>query len=229
MDTPVAHGPAHHLGADATFEVGGVGVHVGELDVAEGPGPEGGHLVVQAGADAADLALGDPRPRPQGGHQVVDLAGGHPVHVGLHHHREQSPVDAPAPLEDGREERSPAQLGDLEIDIARLGGQQTVSAPVALVGAGVAALVEAGADHLGDLGLDEGLEHEFHALADDVDVAAGADRVEQAGHVRLGEGHWESPSALFGRKAEDLPVTPPQWWMVPASTPLGGTSTSPEL
>jgi len=43
--------------------------------------------------------------------------------------------------------------------------------------------------------------------------------------VRLGEGHRELPSALFGRKAEDLPVTPPQWWMVLASTPLGGAST----
>jgi hypothetical protein len=65
----------------------------------------------------------------------------------------------------------------------------------------------AGADHLGRLGLDQGLEHELHTLADDVDVAAGADRVEQAGHVRLGQGHREAPSALFGRKAEDLPVT----------------------
>ncbi len=32
---------------------------------------------------------------------------------------------------------------------------------------------------------------------DDVDIPAGADRVEQAGHVRLGEGHREPPSALL--------------------------------
>src|SRR5207302_9464376 len=75
-------------------------------------------------------------------------------------------------------------------------------------------------------GLDQGLEHQLDALADHVDVPAGADRVEQAGHVKLGEGHRETPSALFGRKAEDLPVAPPQWWMLPASTPLGGTSTT---
>ena len=47
------------------------------------------------------------------------------------------------------------------------------------------ALVALGADLGGRLGLDQGLEHELHALADDVDVTAGADRVEQFVQVRL--------------------------------------------
>ena len=190
------------------------------------PGSPGRHLLIQANADAGDLGLGDTRRRPHGGHQLVNLAGRHAVDVGLHHHREQGPVDAPAPLEDGGEERSLPQLGDLELHIPGLRGQQAVPAAVALGRSSFGALEALGADDIGRLGLDQRLQDELDAFADHVDVPAGADRVEQAGHVKLGEGHRETPSALFGRKAEDLPVAPPQWWMLPASTPLGGTSTS---
>jgi hypothetical protein len=42
------------------------------------------------------------------------------VDVGLHHHRQQRPVDPAAGLQQGGEEGPLAQLGDLELDIARL-------------------------------------------------------------------------------------------------------------
>src|SRR5436305_12090769 len=60
---------------------------------------------------------------------------------------------------------------------------------VALVGAGLGALVGFGADLGGQLGLDQGLEHQLHAAANDVDVAASVQCVEQLGQVRLIEGH----------------------------------------
>jgi hypothetical protein len=49
----------------------------------------------------------------------------------------------------------------------------------------VGPLVPGGADRLGGLGLDELLEHERHRLAQDVERAAGAHRVEQLGQGRL--------------------------------------------
>jgi hypothetical protein len=125
------------------------------------------------------------------------------VHVGLHDHGEQGPVDAPAPLQDGGEEAPPPQLGDPQLHVAGLGGQQALPGAVALVGALPAALVAAGPDHLAGLGLDEGLEHELHALADHVDVPAGADRIQQVGNVRLGKGHRVPPrsSLAFDRRS----------------------------
>ena len=96
------HGPAHHLVADPALQVGGVEEDVGELDVAKRPGPEGLELGVELSADPRDLGLGDPGLEPESGHEVVDLAGRDPVHVGLHDHGEEGPVDAPAALEDAR-------------------------------------------------------------------------------------------------------------------------------
>jgi len=60
---------------------------------------------------------------------------------------------------------------------------------VALVGAGLGALVGASANGLGGFGFDQGLEHQLHASADDVEVAAGAHGVEQLGQGRFSEGH----------------------------------------
>jgi hypothetical protein len=154
-----------------------------------------------------------PAARPQGGDEVVDLAGAHAVHVGLHHHREQRPVDAPAPLEDRREEAALAQLGNLQAHVAGLGGEQPVPAAVALGRAGGGALVVLGADVLGAdvlgrLGVDQGLEHELDALADDVDVATGADRVQQLGHVRLSQGHRVLLQARLWRSSRRSPGGP---------------------
>ena len=76
-------------------------------------------------------------------HEIIDLAGGDTMHVGLHHHREQGAVDPSAPLQQRREERSLAQLRDLELDIARRCRQQTSPVPVALRCASLGALMGA--------------------------------------------------------------------------------------
>ena len=93
------HGTGDHPAVDPTLDVGGVGEDVGKLDVVEGPVAEGLEIGVELGADAAHLALGDPRAHAQGLDQVIDLAGAHAVHVGLHDHGEQGPVDAPSTLQ----------------------------------------------------------------------------------------------------------------------------------
>ena len=110
--------------AVAHVQVGRVEVDVGELDVVQRPGAERADDLVQAGADPRDLGLGDPGVDAQRLDQVVDAAGRDAVDVGLHHHRVQRLVDPAAGLEDRREERALAQLGDPQLDVAGLGGQQ---------------------------------------------------------------------------------------------------------
>jgi hypothetical protein len=94
------------------------------------PGPERGHLMIELDTDPGDLGLGDPTVDAQGLDQVVDLAGGGAVHIGLHHHRQQRPVDATAWLQQRREERALAQLGDPKFDITCLGGSSRVRVPL---------------------------------------------------------------------------------------------------
>src|SRR4030095_13820015 len=55
--------------------------------------------------------------------------------------------------------------------------------------AGVGALVPASADVLGGLGVDQGLQHQGQALADDVQVTAGTQRIHQISNGRLVQGH----------------------------------------
>jgi hypothetical protein len=43
----------------------------------------------------------------------------------------------------------------------------------------------------GRFGVDEDLEHQGHALADDVDVGAGTDGSEYIVEVSIGDSHWE--------------------------------------
>jgi hypothetical protein len=54
---------------------------------------------------------------------------------------------------------------------------------------GLGALVAPGADLLGGFGLDQRLHHQGQALADDVQVTAGAQRVQQISNGRLVQGH----------------------------------------
>jgi hypothetical protein len=177
------------------------------IDVVELTRSERPHDLIQPGADARDTSdLEYPRADPQRRCQISDRPRRDASNVGLHHDGVERLVDTAAGLQDRREEAALAQLGDLQVDIACLRGQQPIPAAVALVRARRRPLEPAGADVLGRLRVDQRLQHELDALADHVQVPAGADRVEQAGHVKLGQGHRETPSALFGRKAEDLPV-----------------------
>jgi hypothetical protein len=126
--------------------------------VTERPVPELGHHRVELAADAGHLTLKDPRLDPEGLDQVVDLAGRHTMHVGLHDHRPQRLVDPPAGFEQGREEAALAELGDLQIDVSRLGRQQPGAAAVAVGGPGLAPLIAAGADQLRRRQIDQRLQ-----------------------------------------------------------------------
>ena len=97
---------------------------VGKGQVGKVAAAELGHLLVQLSEDQRDLALGDPRRRSERPHQVVDLARGDPVDVGLHDDGVEGLINAPAALQDAREEAPLAQLGDLQLHVAGLGGEQ---------------------------------------------------------------------------------------------------------
>jgi hypothetical protein len=133
-----AHSGRHHdrLGddppVDAGLAVGGIHKDVGEQLAGQGAVSEGRHLAVEVGADAAHLGFGDAAVGAQGADQVVDLAGGDPVQVGLHHHREQRLVDPAAPLEQAGEERPGPQLGNPQLQIPSGGRQQPLPVTVAL-------------------------------------------------------------------------------------------------
>lgn len=151
----------------------------------EGAVPELRDDLIELAADAAHLALGDPRLDAQRGDQVVDLARRDAVDVGLHDDRPQRPVDASPGFQQRGEEGARAQLRDAQLHVARLGREQPGAAPVALGDAAVGPFVARRADRLARLQLDEFLKDECHRLAHDVLAAAGADGVKQLGQGRL--------------------------------------------
>ena len=157
------------------------------------------------------------------------------MHERLHDHCPQGPVDTPARLEQGGEEAAVAELGNGQLHVAGLGRQHPGAAAVAVGGAGVVALVAGGADHLGRLQIDEGLQHELHRLTQEVEVAAGAKSIEKLGKGRLVEGHRGDLLRDPGKEhAEDPavallaggPSTPPSNPTTPRGT-HGDTSSPP--
>ena len=81
------------------------------------------------------------------------------------------------------------RLGDLQLHVAGLGGQQTGPVPVALGLAGLCALVAPGADHLGCLGLDQLLDDQADRFADEIDAVTSTEHLEQLGQDRIIKGH----------------------------------------
>ena len=116
--------------AQAAVEVGGIEVNVGVAGLFKGTVLEGLHLHVDVGADAADLGFRDAALNPQGCHQGIDLPGGDAANVGLHHHAIERLINPAAGLEDRGQEAAVAQFGDLQVDVARLGGE--AARPVAV-------------------------------------------------------------------------------------------------
>ena len=78
-----------------------------------------------------------------------------------------------------------AQLGDLQLDVAGLGRQQTCPRPIALSDPRVGAFVAISADPLGRFDLDQLLHHQTHSVTDEVDTFAGTERIRQLGQDRL--------------------------------------------
>src|SRR5690606_23855121 len=142
--------------------------------------------------------------------------------VALHHHRVEGLVDAAAGLEDDREERTLAEFGDPELDVAGLGGQRPGPVAVAFDGAVLRPFVGSGADPFGRFELDQLLERDPDRFADQVDAITGAECVEDLGQGRLGQGHrWDSFSAWISPFTPKIPpmaanvLTPRRWSLKP--------------
>ena len=95
------------LVVDPALQVGGVQEDVGELDVVEAPVRKAPSSASSSAQIRLTSDLEIPLIDAQRRDQVVDLAGRDPVHVGLHDHGEQGPVDPAAALEERGEERLP--------------------------------------------------------------------------------------------------------------------------
>ena len=90
-------------------------------------------------------------------------------------------VDATPALEHTRKERTLAQLGDLELDVARLGRDQARTAAISLGGARQGPFVTLGLDDLGRLGVDQRLIEERDHLANEI---AALVALQSAQHLR---------------------------------------------
>ena len=173
----------------ADVDVGGVEIHVRELDVAEGAVPERADAFVEAGTDPGDFGLGDAGVDAHRRDEIIDRPSRHPRHVGLHHHRIQRLVDTTTRLQNGREERALAQFRDAELQVTGLGRQRLGPVAVTFRHASLDAFITAGADRLDGFGLDQLLKHPAGDLTDQVDAFADADRVEKIRQVRIGQSH----------------------------------------
>jgi hypothetical protein len=103
--------------------------------------------------------------------------------------RQQGPVDTAARLQQRWEERPLPQLGDAQLHVAGLGRQQPGTGAVAVGGALLGSLIPVGADVLAGLDLDQRLEDQRQPFADDVQVTAGTQCIQQLRQGRLAEGH----------------------------------------
>ncbi len=151
--------------------------------------PEGLDAFIEAGADPADLGLGDPGVDTHRSDQVVDRARRDPGDVGLHHHCVEGLVDAPTRLEQSGEERALAELRDRQRQVAGLRREHLRAGPVAVRDAIGAPFPRVGTDLLGRFGVDGLLERPLGQFADEVAALPDAERVEQVGNGRLRQSH----------------------------------------
>jgi hypothetical protein len=107
-----------HLGVEEQVQVAAL----------QRPGAKRLDLLVQAGADAADLTAADAQPETLD--ELVHAAGRHPAHIGLLDHRQQRLFRALARLQEAREIRAPPDLGDLQLD--RPGPRLPLARPIAI-------------------------------------------------------------------------------------------------
>jgi hypothetical protein len=162
------HALAHHAAAGADLLDLGVDEQI-RVAALQRPLPEGLDLLVEQAGDAAHLALADAQPERLD--KLINPSGRHAADIGLLHNRHQRLLGALTRRQDRREVAALAQLGDLQLDLARSGvpppGAVAVAMREAILGPPLAAL---GADQLRDLGLHQPLRHDPDRLTDHVGV-----------------------------------------------------------
>ena len=149
----------------ADMNVGRVEPDVDERLMIQPACPQHMHVGVDLGADPRHRRLRDPRLTTQRLHQVVDLPRRGAGDVRGHDHRPQRFVDPPARLEQLREERALAELGDTDLDITARCRDQLRAMPVALRHALAGAFAGCGTDRRGELGFDQLLQRDSEDVA----------------------------------------------------------------
>jgi hypothetical protein len=160
------------------------------------------------------------------------------VQIGLHHHREQRLVDPPVALQQRGKDRPGPQLRNPQLQIPGRRGESPRAGAVALGGPIFGAFVRAGADHRGQLRLDQRRIQRLGRRADAVIDVGNFQRLEQLEPGRLVQGHRgaflfrvflggftqkihavASRTPALRRRAQDLRP----------ATPLPGTSPEPAV
>jgi hypothetical protein len=126
------------------------------------------HLLVEQRGDPRDLGLRDAQPERLD--QLIDSPGRDAADIGLLDDRDQRLLGALARLQEAREIRALADLGDLQLDLAGTRVPTPGAIAVAMRRAVLGALTALGADQLRDLGLHQLLRDRPHRLADHVSV-----------------------------------------------------------
>ena len=229
-DLAVAVGPDnggddHGLGDDlprfADVDVGRIQPYVDERQMVQPPLPQDGDVLIDELADARPRRLAHAAVAAERLDQVVDLPRGGSGDVGAHDHRPQSLVDAVSWLEQLREERPFAQLGDPDLDITRRRRQELASVPVALRGADRRSLARLGTDPGRQLRLDQLLQRH----GQDVGDRGGQTRGPRPGGAPRAHGWQTRTGSSCGvslcRSSETCTVA--RLLRGPAPTPLAGT------
>ncbi len=186
---------AHHGQRDDTPALphlveGRVQPHVGVLTL-DGSVAEGLDLFVESLADARDLGAGD-AVKAEGTHEVVDLARGDPMHVGLLDHVEQRLLRAQPRFEQRREIGAWCNLGDAQLDRAHAGVPPPVAITVAVCRAIVTSLVGLGADLRAHLGVHQRLSEHANTFSQHIDVVVSKELAHERAEVHPVLGHRSS-------------------------------------
>ena len=158
--------------AQPPLEVGGIEVDVGVAAALRRPAQECLHLLVDLLTDTAHLRLGDAALGAQRRHQGIHLAGRHPTDVGLHDHGVQGLIHPAAGLKDRGKEAAGTQFGELQREIAHLGGQSAGPIAVAIAEPLLGALMAVSTEEGGNLQLDQLLQASCGQLGDQFPGAA---------------------------------------------------------
>ena len=169
--------------AVADLEVGGVEPQIRPLAL-DRPVEEGVDPFVDVLAQLGDLALRDAG-QAHRLHQFVDAAGRDAADPGLLDHRDQCLLGGLARLQEGREIRSLAQLGDAQLERAEPRVEAAVAIAVAVIEPIAGALVPPGADQPFDIGFHQNLQHRLRHGSQEIAVAALLQQLGQR-HSLLG-------------------------------------------